>query len=429
MDGEAEAQGGRRRQATSSRSVSRSPARRRGAWSPRHRAPLGAGATLAAGTLSVVFATLPVFGLGGLAVLVRADLGFSESQLGTAVGLYFGVSSLAAVPAGRIAQRIGAFRGMAVGATASAVAMLGVATMTRSYVHLVCWMAVGSLSNAFGQPSGNLALARRIAPARQGTAFGVKQSATLVATLLGGLAVPAVGLTVGWRWAFLAGAVAAAAFALAVARPDGHAVGTGGTTPAAAAHPARPPLAPLAVLAAGAALGTAATTSLGAFFVESAVHHGVAPGAAGLWFAAGSVSGIAARIALGWGADRSARSQLHVVAGLLVAGAAGFALLPGRTSVPALAAATVLSFAAGWGWTGLYNLAVVREHPGAAASATGVTVAGFSFGGMAGPIAFGMIAEHGSYAAAWWTIAVLTLVSAGAVAAAKPMFDRHGGRG
>lgn len=384
----------------------------------RRRAPWGPRGTLAAATLSVVFATLPVFGLGGLAVLVRADLGFSETQLGTAVGLYFGTSAIAAVPAGRVAQRIGAFRGMAVGAAAGALAMLGVAAMTRSYAHLVCWMAVGSLSNAFGQPSGNLALARRIRRLRQGTAFGVKQSATLVATLLGGLAVPAVGLTVGWRWAFLGGALAAGAFAVAVARPDGPVALTRGQ---AAGPLPRRALAPLVVLAVGAGLGTAASTSLGAFFVESAVHHGVGTAAAGLWFAAGSVAGILARIAFGWRADRSSRSQLRVVAALLLAGALGFALLPAAASTPALAAATVLAFAAGWGWTGLFNLAVVREHPGRAGAATGVTVAGFSLGGMAGPTGFGMLAEHVSYAAAWWMIAALTLLAAGAVTLADRM--------
>jgi 4-diphosphocytidyl-2-C-methyl-D-erythritol kinase len=51
-------------------------------------------------------------------------------------------------------------------------------------------------------------LARRVEVARRATAFAVKQSAIPAAMLLGGLAVPALALTVGWRWAFAGGAVA-----------------------------------------------------------------------------------------------------------------------------------------------------------------------------------------------------------------------------
>src|SRR5690606_19508698 len=59
---------------------------------------------------------------------------------------------------------------------------------------------------------------------RQGIAFGIKQSAIPLATLLGGIAVPAITLSVGWRWTYVAGAtfaVLAAALVVSDRRPGG----------------------------------------------------------------------------------------------------------------------------------------------------------------------------------------------------------------
>ncbi len=74
---------------------------------------------------------------------------------------------------------------------------------------LVAYLAMAGIANGISQPAVNLLLARGIPRARQGLAFGVKQGAVPAASSLGGIAVPILGLTVGWQWAF----------ALAVALP------------------------------------------------------------------------------------------------------------------------------------------------------------------------------------------------------------------
>jgi MFS family permease len=168
--------------------------------------------------LMVVTATmlgvLPVFLLGGLAVQVRDDLNLTEAGLGIATATFFAASALFSLPGGRLSERIGGERGLLVGAAGSLAALLGVATLAQSLLGLVTSMVVGGIGNGVTQPSANLALARRVRPGRQGVAFGIKQSAIPGATLLGGLAVPIVALTVGWRWAYGGGAAVAALFAL-----------------------------------------------------------------------------------------------------------------------------------------------------------------------------------------------------------------------
>ena len=180
---------------------------------------------------------------------------------------------------------------------------------------------------------------------------------------------------------------------------------------------------PLVVLACAAAAAVIGGSSLGAFYVESAVSHGVAAGTAGTLLAIGSVVGVCARVAWGWVGDRFASRDARggspadrtghfaLVGGLMLGGAAGFALL-GTPGTPALAVATVLVFAMGWAWPGLFIFAVVRRHRDAPAVASGITGSGQFGGGIVGPLAFGALVERTSYQVAWLAIgACLCLAS------------------
>nr|MDQ2707481.1 MFS transporter [Actinomycetota bacterium] len=154
-------------------------------------------------------AVIPIFLVGGLAVQISRELGFNPAGLGVAVSLYFAASALVAMPAGWLVERYGDRPTSRAGVLISAISMLCTAAFAHSYPSLVVMMILSAGGNALGQLSSNLSLARLVPKHRQGLSFGVKQSAIPVATLLAGAAVPAVALTVGWRWAFVAGAVLA----------------------------------------------------------------------------------------------------------------------------------------------------------------------------------------------------------------------------
>ncbi len=162
--------------------------------------------TLASVIGVVTGGALPGFLTGGVSVQLRADLGFGESGLGFAVGAFFTAAALSSAVLGRTAERLGPSRAMQASAVVSVVSLLGVAAGARSFTTLLLWLAVGGVANALAQPAANLFIARTVEASRLGMAFAVKQSGIPAATLLGGLAVPAIALTVGWRWAFVAGA-------------------------------------------------------------------------------------------------------------------------------------------------------------------------------------------------------------------------------
>ncbi|WP_434742542.1 MFS transporter [Micromonospora sp. SH-82] len=364
--------------------------------------PVRASAAAVAVTIACV---LPVFLVGGLAVQMGRDLGFSPAGLGLAVSVYFGVSALASVPSGALVERYGSVVGARLGILISAGSLLAIALVARSFPMLVALLGLSAAANALGQLASNSSLARHVPPRRQGLSFGVKQAAIPISTLLAGAAVPTIALTVGWRWAFVAAAVAALA-----------ALGT--VTAADAAPPRRAGTARgghvstgLVVVGVAAALASGAANALGTFVVDASVVRGLDPGLAGLTLTLGSAVGVAARIGAGWLADRRSTGHLAVVAGMSAVGAVGLALLAVASPL-ALVAGVVLGFGLGWSWPGLVNFAVVRLHPQAPAAATSITQTGVYAGGSVGPLVLGLVAHRWGYPTMWYGASAAMLLAA-----------------
>ena len=372
----------------------------------------------ATGALTTTIAcSVPVFLVGGLAVQIGADLGFSPAGLGLAVSAYFGATALASVPAGALVEKFGSTAIARTGIALSATSLLAVAALARSLWSLVLILALGAGANAMGQLASNTSLSRHVPRRRQGLSFGVKQAAIPVSTLLAGAAVPLIALTLGWRWAFVFAALGAVAalWLVPVERDAGNRAQAAASSRATSA---------LVVIGLAAALAAAAANALGTFLVDSAVARGIAPGPAGLALTLGSLVCVLARVGGGWQADLLPSRQVGVIAGLLATGAIGLALLavPGR---PALIVGVVLGFGLGWSWPGLMNFAVVRLHPQAPAAATSITQTGVYAGGCVGPLALGALAEAAGYST-MWTVAATAMVSAAALMVlGSTMLRRH----
>ncbi len=372
--------------------------------------------------LAVAVATatvLPAFLTGGLAVHVRDEFHFGTAALGLAVAAFFVTASVASAVMGRVVERIGPHRGMRLAAAGSAASLLGVALFARSWSGLVACLVLGGLANAVSHPAANLSLAREVPAGRQGLSFGIKQAAIPVATLLAGLAVPTIAATLGWRWAFAGGAALALAVALLVPASTRRSIvrrsGVKGDKDARTG--------PLFLLALGIGLGSTAATPLGAFLVESSVAAGLRVETAGLLLASGSAASIAVRVLFGRLADEMSGGRLLLVAAMLATGVAGFVML--ATGEEALIVpGALLAFAAGWGWPGLFNFAVVKTSPGAPAAATGITQTGASGGAAVGPLVFGLVAEAASYQVAWFVCGAFALGALAAIVAGRRMILR-----
>lgn len=363
---------------------------------------------MAVALVAAVFGSMPAFLTGIMAVLLREDLDFGERGLGAAISIFFGSAAICSVPAGHLVERIGARAGLLLGAGGTTVTLAGIGLSARSWPQLVLWLVLGGLALAFTQPASNLALTRGIRFGRLGLAFGLKQSAIPAATLLGGMALPLVGLTLGWRWAFGGMAVLTALYTLSLllrGLPPGRPVTAAPHGDAASKY--------LLLLALSGALGMAAGNSLGSFYVEFAVSSGIGVGAAGVWLAVGSIGSILARILWGWLADRRDGRNLGFIMVLMGIGALcyiGLALSPWPVL---LAVVTFVAFATAWGWPGLMLYTVVRLRRESPASSTGVVLAGTFVGGAIGPVLFGTLVEQASYQVAWTVTAGLLVLAVG----------------
>jgi MFS family permease len=362
----------------------------------------------------IVAAILPVFLLGSLSIEIRSELGYGEATAGLILAAFFGASAVVSSRIGRVIDRVGPRRGLSVALGGVVVLQLLIGGTARHPAVLSVLAAAAGVCNATAQLSANVFIARDLPAHRQGLGFAVKQSAMPGASLVAGLTLPAIALTLGWRWVFLLGAsLAGAAMVLVrarlpldVQRTEAHA--------RAAAREDPPPRGALGSLAVAAAFSTAAAITLGGFFVESAIDAGIDTGLAGLAFAAGSLVSILVRLAVGIAADRRPGNLLGVVAAMLALGAVTSIWFTWRSPAVQLIGVP-LAFGAGWAWPGLFNLSVVRAAPGFPGRATGITQTGTYVGGAAGPILFGAVAETAGFTAAWWLAALLGLGAAAAV--------------
>nr|WP_249730163.1 MFS transporter [Chelatococcus sp. YT9] len=358
---------------------------------------------VASQTLTII----PVFLIGSLSPLIRDDITLDAFGLGLAVAVFYSLSAIGAGAFGRAADRVGPWRTTGAGLVLTALALLGIAAIGWNAGMIITCLAFAGLANGWVQPSTNLAVSRHVHGTRQGFAFGMKQSSIPLATMAGGLAVPFVGLTMGWRWAFGLAALATAIVWLGLPRD------TAPPQPRHGAARATMPFGTLMTLAAMSGCGAGAANGMAAFLVSSITAAGHAEAGAGIVLAMGSIASIIVRISAGLVADRRDFPMMLAVSLLFSGGAAGYACLALGQGWLAITIGTALGFGLGWGWSGLSTLAVVRGSPGAAGAATGVTQAGVFVGAVLGPLAFGWIAQTTSYAAAWWTMVVLGVAAAG----------------
>lgn len=367
------------------------------------------------------FAVMPIMVLGALAVFVRAELDFGEVELGLAVSIFFTFSAALSVHGGRIAERLNPARSMLLGVAGSCISLLGIAVLARSWASLVFFLVIAGMSNAISLPGANLTLARAVPPGRQGFAFGVKQASVPIATTVAGLMVPVIGFTLGWRWAFglTSLLVVPFLFSLRFVPPV--------PPPPRGSRP-RPDVAntTLVVLAVAAAFAVAVGSSLSTFYVESAVSRGFRPEVAGYMLALGGLAGATGRVLWGMLADRMGGGALRISASVLLLGSLGVMGFALAERVLVLALSTMLAFAFGWAWNGLFHYAIVHHNPSAPAVASGITMMGMRIGGIFGPFLFGVTVDRFGYETAWvassvslWLSAALFLIARSRIRAAR----------
>lgn len=348
-----------------------------------------------------VVCTLPIFLTGALVAQIRVDLGVSILALGFMAAAYRGAGAVFAGPLGRVADRLGWQSALRIAALTAMCVCFAVAAFTQTLRALSALLVVAGAAHTLGQTGANVALATAIPSRLQGRAFGIKQAALPASTLLAGLAVPSIGLTVGWRWAFVGAGGMAAAIAWMIPAADGRAAATG-SQQAVRNHAGVRLVADrraLMTLSCGLMLALAAASSLATFTVDAAISEGFSAALAGTLLTAGSAASILVRISSGFWIDKYLGRPLTAVTIMMAIGGCGFLTMAVFPQLFALG--LIAAFAFGWGFNALFWYAIVRLSPGRTGRATGIVMAGGMLGGTIGPIVFGWSADYMGYRTSW----------------------------
>jgi MFS family permease len=333
-------------------------------------------------------------------VQVGAELGVSEGTYGWALGSFFLGAGAGSVVLGRLAQRIGARSQISFALAGTIAAQLTLAIAARSFAALIACLAVAGLMNAATQTAVNLALSQARLP-RLGLAISVKQSGMPAASLLSGFAIPVLALTIGWRWAFVTGALIAFVALVAIRSivpPVDLETGVTGNRPRSSSRA-------LFIVACGSLFLAFCAGALNAWTVSSGVDAGLGEGTAGVMLAGGAAAGIAIRLGSGTRLDAMRMSPLTVGGYTVLIGAIGMALL-GVRSPGIHVVATLVAFGGGWIWPVFTNYGIVRTNQAAASAATGITQTGVYIGVFLGPLATGWLIEAFGYSTMWLAVAV-----------------------
>jgi len=362
--------------------------------------------TLIIATIAITLGALPIFLVGANAIFIREELGFGETAFGAAASLHYLASAAFSLPGGRLTERLGYGKTMAIAATCTLISVVGIAVAARSWVTLVLFLSMAGVAQGIAFPASALALSQGIPVRRQGVAFGIKQSSGPYATLLAGASVPLVALTFGWRWAFAGAAILTIPVIARWRDGANHNVDREGDKSDVDTRS-------LWILSGGAFAVVIATSSFGAFYVESAFANGIDPALAGTLLAVGSGLGVVARISWGFVADRNPSWHFSMITTFLIVGAVAFSLMGSVRDGLTLLVLTVIVFGSGWAWPSVLAFAVVQRQPQAPAVASGIIGTGQYGGGILGPLGFGFLVERYSYQVAWQYSAAMALVAAG----------------
>ena len=368
---------------------------------------------MVAGSVALTTTVVPAFLTGALSRRIGDDLGFGAGAAGGAVAALFVGAGVFAVPMGRVTERIGPTRALRAGTLISGACALLIAGAVSSWWQLVLVLFLAGSAVGLVDTGAARAFGDAVPATRHGIAFGAKEASVPAASLAAGLSIPVLAEQLGWRSAFVAGALLTPVVLALVPRLDAarHVDGPG--------DGAAQRRGPLLLFATGVGLGVGAATAASTLLVPAIEDRGWQESDAGLLLALASAASIAVRLAAGSRGDRRPASTWAMVATLLVVGAGGAVLLAATSAGPAGVLGAVAVIGGGWGWTGVAYQTAVRVGRDRPAAAAGLVLTGLSVGGAVGPAAFGAIASASSYSVAWSAAAAALVGGAVAILGSK----------
>jgi len=364
---------------------------------------------IVAGVLTTISSIYPTFLAGALGNTLKTDLGIGDQYFGILTGCFFIGAMTGSVFLSKFVETFGARKSILLGLSITIVVNLFLASIARSGLAFIFALSIAGLANATNQPAVNKLFSKSISKEKLGFAMSAKQSGMPAGAMLGGLAVPAFALTIGWQWAYVAaGCIATIAWINIYFLQDSSESIASKNPPGKMSSKKSY----LVLAAVGGAMASTGSGTLTSWLTSSAEDTGISPKSAGLLLSLSAFVGICVRLSSGWAADKYPNLRPLRVAGLLLfLGGIGTVLLGPRISGIHIVAG-VVAIGLGWSWPALFNIGVVKANIEAASAATGITQTGVYFGVFFGPTLMGFLVENYSYQIGWLAIGLIMICGA-----------------
>jgi MFS family permease len=362
----------------------------------------------------------PLYFYGALSVQITEGLEYRPSLHGLGATSFYLVAAVFATSLGRRTDRLDPISTLRIAIAMTFISNLGI-TFSNSLATICLCLAIGGFGNALATPGIAQLVRERIEFSKQGLAYGFKQSATGLPTLVGGAAIPFVATGGQWRYVFASGAI----FSLIILF-NLYAI-TSATSyfekpyNSVKTKPVTLNLKPtytteVKFIAISFAIGAAVGAGLITYLPLSIVETGLSPTESAHALVLASACSLVTRFIVLLYMDKTSIDAIKICIAMMVVGAFGlFGLSTMETDLVTLA--SVISYAFGWGWIGLITYKMLRISDQNLGANVGLVQSAAAIGSIAGPITLGAVYEISGFSLMWQasafglTISLLFLVA------------------
>jgi predicted MFS family arabinose efflux permease len=345
--------------------------------------------------------------LSSMSRFLIAEFALTKAQFGALATAFTLGSALTAPIAGRLTDRVGGRRLLAMHFLACSVGSIG-AALSISYVWLLVAVAAFGLVSSSSNPAANRLIAIAAPLGERGRMMGVKATGHPLMVTAAGVMLPSAAGAWGWRAAMMTGlAICAAGLLLVLRVPPDRPIRRHGASPPLRVHlPISIKWLTMNAFAMGA--GTAAVLAFLPLFAQDQV--GMSVSRSGLLLALVGITSVVGRLIWGRRSNRATHVSvaLNWLSGISIGAtvALGLAPLVGEWLAWLAAGFAGVSMAA---WNAVGMTAIVEEVDTSVAGVTsGIVMSGFLAGWMITPPVFGLVVDStGSYSLAWTLVSTV----------------------
>lgn len=346
----------------------------------------------------------PLYFYGALSVQITEGLDYRPSLHGLGATSFYLVAAVFATSLGRRTDRLDPISTLKIAIVMTFVSNLGI-TFSNSLAMICLFLAVGGFGNALATPGIAQLVRERIEFSKQGLAYGFKQSATGLPTLVGGAAIPFVATDGQWRYVFASGAIFSLFILLNL-----YAASPGRLISGRADDSAKTELLTLNLkstytsevkfIAISFAIGAAVGAGLITYLPLSIVETGLSPTESSHALVLASACSLVTRFVVLLYMDKTIIDAIKICIAMMVIGAFGLlGLSTMETNLVTLA--SVISYAFGWGWIGLITYKMLRISDQNLGANVGLVQSAAAIGSIAGPITLGAVYEISGFGSMW----------------------------